>query len=216
LISRFDALSMRERVLVVFAAVAVIYFVSELALLGPQRAEMRALQKKIAQQDIELATIAKATSAVTSAATPAADAVSQRAELDALRRQVEGSRTLLGEAATEARTGELVRAMSVVPPGLTLVSIKTLSVQPILRAARQVPGGAAPNTTASAPALYRHGVEAVVRGSFASLIPYMQKLEQGPIRVFWGDVQVEMETYPVAKLRLVVYALSTRPDSPLN
>ena len=61
---------------------------------------------------------------------------------------------------------------------------------------------------ASGPALYRHGVELAVEGSFADLLAYMQALEDMPQRVLWGGVQLKVEQYPKALLTLRIYTLS--------
>jgi MSHA biogenesis protein MshJ len=101
---------------------------------------------------------------------------------------------------------------------LTLVSMRTLPVEPLsaLGAGAQAapaPSPAAPGTAAPAPApttelLYRHGVEVTVRGNYLDMVDYMSALEAMPTRLFWGRAQLDVEAYPAARLTLTLYTLS--------
>ena len=58
------------------------------------------------------------------------------------------------------------------------------------------------------PALYRHGVELTVEGSFADLLAYLHTLEAMPQRVLWGGVQMKVEQHPKVVMTLRLYTLS--------
>ena len=77
----------------------------------------------------------------------------------------------------------------------------------VAEAASKVPGpaGSAP---AERPALYRHGIELTLEGSFADLVRYLEALENMPQRLLWGAMQLKVEQHPKALLTLRVYTLS--------
>ena len=56
--------------------------------------------------------------------------------------------------------------------------------------------------------LYRHGVEITVQGTYADMLAYLGELEQLPRRVYWGELRLSAETYPVAVLTVTLYTLS--------
>lgn len=69
--------------------------------------------------------------------------------------------------------------------------------------------GAGQDTSAQAPALlFRHGVQITLRGSYLDMVDYMTALEVLPTRMFWGQAQLEVEQYPVARLTLTLHTLS--------
>lgn len=59
-----------------------------------------------------------------------------------------------------------------------------------------------------APVLYRHGVELVIEGRYAELLAYLQSLEQLPQKLQFGDLQFRVEQHPRCVLTLRVYTLS--------
>ena len=56
--------------------------------------------------------------------------------------------------------------------------------------------------------LYRHGVELTVRGNYLDMVDYMSTLDAMPTRMFWGRAQLDVETYPTARLTLTLHTLS--------
>lgn len=56
--------------------------------------------------------------------------------------------------------------------------------------------------------LFRHGVQITLRGSYLDMVDYMNALEALPTRMFWGQAQLEVDEYPVARLTLTLHTLS--------
>lgn len=65
-----------------------------------------------------------------------------------------------------------------------------------------------PGTAATAPSLYRHGVELTLDGGFADLLSYLRTLEAMPQRLLWGSVELRVEHYPRSLLKLRLYTVS--------
>ena len=66
---------------------------------------------------------------------------------------------------------------------------------------------AAPADKAAAQHVYKHGVEVVVEGSYASLLAYVARLEHQPWQVYWGKTVLSAD-YPKVVVSLTLYTLS--------
>lgn len=68
-------------------------------------------------------------------------------------------------------------------------------------------GAAASPASGQGPALYRHGVELTVEGSYADLLAYLQALQSLPQQLLWGGMQLSVETHPRIALTLRLHTL---------
>jgi MSHA biogenesis protein MshJ len=66
------------------------------------------------------------------------------------------------------------------------------------------------------PALYKHGIEVTVQGSYPALVAYLQQLERNGGAMFWGNVKLDVIGYPEATLKMSVFTLSPRSEQPLG
>lgn len=226
LMSQFAALTLRERMLAIAALLGVIYFLFDLTVIRPQQAQAKALREKIAQKETQIDTFNKALQAL-SAPAKEDPLAKQRAERDELRNSFGEAETLIAHASANVRIGDVIRSMAASRPGLTLASLKTLPVETFFRgtagaAAPLAPVFASPLSSSGAapvpvvPALYKHGIEVTVRGSYPALVAYMQELERNGAGIFWGNVKLDVITYPDASLKMTIYTLSARPELPLG
>lgn len=223
--ARVDALSLRERVLVFVALVALIVFVAYSVGLGPLLRKQAALQAQLSQQhnnlvgmDGEIAQRLRDYQQDPDAAVRArlASVKAESAQLgDTL------SAMQKGLVAPE-RMAPLIDAILRANGRLKLVSMRTLEVSSLNQPA---PGESKPDAqpgvkaevaaTPVAPKagslLYRHGVEVTVRGSYLDMIDYMNALEALPTQLFWGGAKLEVDDYPDAHLTLTLYTLSLDP-----
>jgi MSHA biogenesis protein MshJ len=212
--ARIDALGQRERILVFGATLMVLWFVANLALLGPLQRKQDALRSQIAQQQNNIDGINAEIVQKLEAARADPDAPA-RMRLDA----VVGETGRLGSELRAMQKG-LVAPERIAPllesilranGRLKLVSVKTLPVDSLSALAAN---GAGTDKPAAAPAakgadlLFRHGVELTVRGSYLDMVDYMTALEALPTQLFWGRAQLEVEEYPTVRLTLTLYTLS--------
>ena len=207
----FDALSLRERVILFGAGVAALLFVFYFMVFGPLWAKRAALDASIAQkqslvsatnQEIELVMLAHANDPDRDARARLTAVLAETASLkQALRQQQHG----LG--APERRVTLLAHLLRQ-HAGLRVVSLKTLPSGTVGAAAAGSDAAKASAVKAPAALLHRHGVEVVLQGSYADMVDYMQALQAMPTRVFWGKAQLAAETYPGATLTLTLYTLS--------
>ena len=218
LAARIDALSLRERGMVFGATIAVLAFAGHTVVLAPQDAKQAALRTQIAQQQAASAAIdAEITARVEgSRIDPDAQA---RTRLNTMQQEMGqlGSELLALEhgLVPPERMGPLIESILRANGRLKLVSMRTLPAEPLAApgattapAAAAGAAGAAPAAGGDVPLLYRHGVEVTVRGNYLDMVDYMSTLDAMPTRMFWGRAQLDVETYPTARLTLTLHTLS--------
>ncbi|WP_254926728.1 hypothetical protein [Janthinobacterium sp. PC23-8] len=221
LAAKVDALSLRERVMMFGASAALLIFLLFSLFLNPLFARQKMLNESIASEQQMMAGIDAEILLKISGNGVDPDAPDRQA-LERLRQ--EGTR--LSQTLRTAQAG-------LVPPErivfllerllkqharLRLVSLKTLPSAPVTDAASASaapatappPAAGAPALPAikTAPLLYRHGVEVVLRGSYLDMVNYMEALESMPTAVFWGDARLVVEQYPNATVSLTLFTLS--------
>jgi MSHA biogenesis protein MshJ len=225
--ARIDALSLRERVMVCGAGIAIVLFVIYQLGMAPLLARQQVLratlsqhQSRAAAADAEITTRMAAFSA-----NPDVTVLEQIAELKKQTTALQSSlqavqRGLVPPQKMAVLLEQLMRANS----KLRTVSLRTLPVSGLseMTAAAKAPGAqpqgmapaAAMATTAALGApkprelLYRHGVELVVQGSYLDMLSYMESLQALPSQLFWGRLQLDADNYPTATLTLTLYTLS--------
>ncbi|WP_402718583.1 type II secretion system protein GspM [Janthinobacterium rivuli] len=212
----FDALSLRERLMVFGAGAAAVLFVFYFMSFNPLLAKRAALEASIAQKqslltatdkEIELTMLAHATDPDQEARARLVALQAETASLaQALRQKQHG---LVAPERMVTLLEHLLRQHA----GLRVVSLKTLPASAVgARQADAANGDAAAKAAAPAPAppplLHQHGVEVVLQGSYADMVQYMQALQAMPTRVFWGAAHLDAASYPNATLTLTLHTLS--------
>lgn len=235
--ARFDRMNLRQRAGLVAAAAAVLYFVLSIVLVGQDAARSKSLKQRIETQKAELDAVRKDIREVSGVLERDPNA-QQQAQLDGIKRTIVEADALLAQldGAAPQAAGAVLREMLVATPGLELVSLKTLPVslafqskplpvapaKPALAAAAKPAPGAKdaaprPETAPRPPrSIYRHGIEISIKGNYLALLPYLEKLEKHPGRLYWTDVSLEVQSYPVAVLKLSVYTLSGQANPRLG
>ncbi|MDP2810870.1 MAG: hypothetical protein Q8O34_12045 [Rhodocyclaceae bacterium] len=207
---RFDALSRRERGIVVAALAAGILlmgynFAIEPALLTKKRAAA-----ETAQAAADLATAHAVIAATSKSKDPdepnrmaLAQARQEMAAIDERFRRMEASMV------PPEKMQAFLEALLSRHKNLELISLATLPPTP-LRAAvtdkKPAAGAAAPGE--KQPALYRHGIEITIAGSYGDLTAYLAALEGMPQRVIWNRVALTVDKHPRSVLTLTVFTLS--------
>jgi len=213
---RFDSMSLRERILVAAGLIVVTVYMSYFLLVDPLVAAKPRLVQAIKQERAML----KAVEAIIipqPGQGPDADAV-KRAYQDALLQQVdELSESLKGmqkALVPPEQMAKLLEGMVVQVGGVELISLRKLPVQPMktARSAEATPPATAvsgvPGNDAPAGAVYQHGFEITIQGSYAGLYQYLARLEKLPWRMFWGKLSLDAEHHPNISLTMVVYTMS--------
>jgi len=213
--ARMDALSLRERGMVFGATIAVLAFAGHTFVLTPQDAKQAALRTQIEQQQAASTAIDAEITARVEGSRIDPDAQS-RTRLNTMQQEMGqlGSELLALEhgLVPPERMGPLVEGILRANGRLKLVSMRTLPAEPlaapIAPSAPAAPATPSPAAGGDVPLLYRHGVEVTVRGNYLDMVDYMSTLDAMPTRMFWGRAQLDVETYPTARLTLTLHTLS--------
>ena len=212
LAARIDALSLRERGMVFGATIAVLAFAGHTVVLAPQDAKQAALRTQIEQQQTAIAAIDGEITARVEGSRIDPDAQA-RTRLNTMQQEMGqlGSELLALEhgLVPPERMGPLVEGILRANGRLKLVSMRTLPAEPLAApSAPAAPATPSPAAGGDVPLLYRHGVEVTVRGNYLDMVDYMSTLDAMPTRMFWGRAQLDVETYPTARLTLTLHTLS--------
>ncbi|XLZ71714.1 hypothetical protein ABT364_07020 [Massilia sp. SR12] len=212
-----DAMSLRERIAIFAAAVALMLYLLHSLALQPLFARTDALEAQVRQQNARMQEVDADIVARMAAfeANPDLATLEQLAQLNKQAAALAGSlRTMQRGLVAPEKMSLLLQQILRSNGKLKLVSMRTLPVSGIGGAA----AGAAPAATApTAPTakdasrprelLYRHGVELVVQGSYLDMLEYMESMERLPSQLFWGRAQLDARSYPSSTLTLTLYTL---------
>ncbi|MFZ5510121.1 MAG: type II secretion system protein GspM [Pseudomonadota bacterium] len=229
---RYDALTRRERAMVLVAVLALIVVSAYVITLEPALARQGAAQRQIDQHQAELGNLRAQLKTIQEQARD--PDVANRRQLEVARRHIaeidERLRRMETTLVPPQRMAALLEEMLRRNHALELVSLRNLPATGLL----QSKDGAAtkePGTSLALPAqahggdngaqqdpekvlaaydglLFKHGVEVTVTGGYGELLAYLAELEHMPQRMLWSSVKLTVEEYPRARLTFVVYTLS--------
>ena len=203
LADRIDALSARERALIFVTMLAVLFIVANTLLFTPQRLEQKRVDLRITEKrgqtqalEIQIQGMVDRLSRDPNAA--------KHSKLEALRARIQQSDEALGRFVAgfvnPREMAELVEQALKKNRGLEFIKVENLSSVPVAGDAQQ----AAPEESP----IYKHGFRIEMKGNYRSIVNYLRALEKLPWKVFWGEVTLESETYPVSRVNVVIYTLS--------
>ena len=216
---KFDALTLRERVMVFAACALALVFCGYFMVLEPLFSRHALLTAGVAQNRGLMTGVDKEIVLLVEASQNDPDQAA-RARLQVLlaetARLKDGLRHMQSGLVAPERMLQLLESLLRQHARLRLVSMKTLPSGVVGETPAAAPAPASPTAAAGAPAakpqpaaqvLHRHGVEVVVEGSYPDMVNYMQALQTMPTQVFWGKARLEADAYPVARLTLTLYTL---------
>ena len=211
LAARFDALQVRERILVLAGVVVCTWLLYDTLALQPLEARKKRVERQIAESRHNI----KLAEAILSAQEPIADADAvKRAYRDALRKQLaeidQGIQGVQRGLVPPERMGKLLEEMLSRSRGLQLVTLRTLPVRRVDASAVAPAGKPAvkPGVKESERTIFQHGFELTLQGSYADVHAYLSQLEKLPWRMFWGRITVSAENHPRLRVTLTVLTLS--------
>jgi MSHA biogenesis protein MshJ len=192
---RFDALNLRERILVATGVLALVFVTWDSLLMQPLNAQRARLSSEMNDLQNGIADAANATST-----DPLQLALNERS---ALKEQIAAIDTELDSAAAglipPQRMIGVIRDVLNRQRGLKLVSLQNGIVAPLVP-----PTDAA--VAESGP--YVHPVEVVVEGSYFDVLNYLRELEALPWRFYWKTFDLSTTDYPTNRVRIELSTLS--------
>jgi MSHA biogenesis protein MshJ len=202
-IDRIDALELRERILLLAAAVVVLFLAIDSIGLQPALKAQQVTQERISGLEMQLGALGQQAMLLShqtdedplASLSNSRDALAARlAELDT--RLV----NQLGALVEPAQAAELLEQVLSRHRGLKISSLR----------ATGEPLQGADATAKANPRLGRYQLELVLEGGYLDLMRYLEALESMPWKFFWQTVEFQVQEYPRAVARLQLYTLGAQ------
>jgi MSHA biogenesis protein MshJ len=198
-LEQLEARSPRERLLLLAAVLAVIWFLSDRLWLTPQWQQEALLAEKIEKTQQASAGFQAQISRLEAALSRDPNAENKR-RLEALQRQSqELDRQLRSERQTMIDPALMPQVLDEMLGDLPLRLVSLKKLPPEIEIDSQTEG---------VPKVYRHGLRIELTGSYQDTLDYLRRLEGLPWRLAWEAMDIEMKRYPDASIVLTLYTLS--------
>ncbi|MBW8189435.1 type II secretion system protein M [Neiella marina] len=204
--SRYNEMTPRERGLIFGAGLVLISMVLYSLWIGPNMDRAASLERKLASQQQDSETLTRQIDMLKEAL--------NRDPNEATQHQLDEQNEHISKLDTElkALTVDLVAAEQMLP---VLRSLLATSRDVSLIGLTSIPGEpvlAAQDEADTDIGMYRHGVTIEVSGSFFDIYRLLESIEASPWRFYWQAFDYQVAEYPNAKVRIVLYTLSTNED----
>lgn len=210
----------REKIIIPFAALAVVWALSDALWLTPALRALKTQQAAVLQKAAEIAQLESQRAAIQEArrvkeAEQTREEAAARSQLASIGGQLAAFEQALVPA---QRMTDFLRSL-LPAAGVEIVALRTLPptpliVRPAAKEAKEGEAKAPSPAPVGKPAanIYRHGVEITLSGNYDALLAYLSRLEQSPQKVLWGQMALKVEKHPLNELTLVLYTLSLDPS----
>jgi len=222
LIERLDQMSLRERMLIFSAGVALIYCLWQVLLMDPLMVRTRAAESRLNSARDKILVVDQAGAVATQ--DPAVIAAARNRALQGRLRVLDRELATLAQGyVSPAHMTDMLRELLARQRGLQLISLTNLPPRSLSKARAETAEGAAP--VAASPAHeeekqelskdrgpFLHPVEIVVEGDYLAMVDYLHELEHLAYRIHWDRVEVDARHSPANRVRIVIGALSLSPE----
>jgi MSHA biogenesis protein MshJ len=202
---KFLAVSLREQVLILFCGLVVVILMMYSLLLDPIFESSEKLQQNSKSADKEVRfLIAQVAELSNKLKTDPNDPVLERIAL--LKRQIQKItnqlKTQTDNLVPATKMAGMLESVLADSKGVTLIELQSIAPIPI---------SLGPPEEGEQPiaGLYRHGVTLVFEGNYFDIQQYLEKLESLPWQFYWKKFDYLVGDYPVARVELEIYTLST-------
>lgn len=202
---KFDAYSLRERLLLLLCLLALLVGVWQLAFALPQEKHREQMQGELAQVKTDIQAQEAQRQAFTSASQGTEDSELARLEnrLEELNRQLAS----LSQGLVEARQlPEILQQVLISTTDVRLHRLRTLPVRELQL--QRLETEAEATETERATGIFQHRVELEVSASYFQLLALLQRLEGLRWRFYWDSLDYQRDDYPRGDIRLRVHTLT--------
>lgn len=233
---RFEALSVRERAIIVIALLGGIYTTWNLALMKPLHKQQSVTLSDISRWQNQIKDI-------NSKITMISDGMTGSGESGSLLRikNLKDEISKINQIKKDITVGfirpeqmaDVLKGLLKKEPGLKLVRLQSLAVSPLFppevtqdkkgKSTGKATGKTAAmsskpqdsagktdvvNNAPAKPEIYKHGVVLEFQGDYLSTVKYLQSLEALPWKFYWDGMAYKVQEYPKAQVTVNVFTLS--------
>lgn len=203
-LERVDNLELRERILLLAAAVAVMFLLIDTLILQPTLKAQQVARQQIVDLEVKLNSL-RQSAQLLSYKSDSDLAASRRQSRDQLAAELAelDSRIIsqLGALVEPAQAARVLEQLLSSHTGLKLTTLNA-SAEPLKDMELEQPS--------ETPGLARYQLDMVVQGSYLDLLNYLQSLEAMPWKFFWQQVDFQATEHPHAETRLQLYTLGAK------
>ncbi len=203
-LERIDNLELRERILLLAAAVAVMFLLIDTLILQPTLKAQQVARQQIVDLEVKLNSL-RQSAQLLNYKSDSDLATSRRQSRDQLAAELAelDSRIIsqLGALVEPAQAARVLEQLLSSHTGLKLTTLSA-SAEPLKDMELEQPS--------ETPGLARYQLDMVVQGSYLDLLNYLQSLEAMPWKFFWQQVDFQATEHPHAETRLQLYTLGAK------
>ncbi|MDH5633392.1 MAG: hypothetical protein OEZ10_10425 [Gammaproteobacteria bacterium] len=203
-LNTIEALSVRERSLLLVALTTTIVFVFSNLLIGPTMKQVRKLRVEASGKQSQVDFFSAEVNRLVVAARGHPDDENQKRlqELENTLRTVDTNLAQFTHGMVSPREmPKLIEDVLSRDRRLSLLRMENLPVEPLgLDSNSKDPGKDA--------VLYRHGLRVIMEGRYTDLVEYMVALESLRWSVFWGSARLQVNDKSMSELEIILYTIS--------
>ena len=208
---RINALALRERVLIFMATALVLVTLLYVSLIDPMLIHQKQMSQHIGETRDKINVLGTQIQAQITAGH-----VDPNAPLRARLEQLQTAsvninkdlRDMQNGLVTPQQISMLLKDILQGHRSLNLVSLKTLPTQRLAEILDVTKSEHEKNNAAPQIGAYKHGFEIILEGEYLDMLHYLAAIEASPWQVFWGDIELNANTYPKGMLTVKLYTLS--------
>jgi MSHA biogenesis protein MshJ len=192
--TRIDAMQPRERILLLLAALVLLYLVADSFGFQPLFARQQQARQTIADREQQLELLRTRSGLLTGDGAAAATLQADLSELDTRGRQWFAHLLAPNQALS------ILEQVLAHQPGIVLRQASASKSE-----LDEVPDG--DGNSSAAPGIMRHQFELQLEGNYLATRDYLHALEALPWKFFWDDIRYEVTRYPQAHITLNIHTL---------
>lgn len=214
---RIDALSVRERAIIFLGLIAVLFSLWDALLSTPLANEQKALIAELNSKNSERLVLNTRMQALIESSQQDPDA-ENRKRLQLLRDKLSALESELAASTRNLVSPEempvLLESMLMQTRGLSLNSLKSLGVKPLVEQDEKQQSSAAPSDAGNnvnannISSAYKHGLRIEFDGDYFSTMAYLKKLEELEWGFFWDNFTLSVQDYPATNAAIEIFTLS--------
>lgn len=233
--AKIDALSLRERALVLVASLALIYAVNAYAILPLFKKTQAKLSANIAVKEQQVTNLGLDLKRLVSMQEQESDAAN-RARMSSMQEKIAEMQrvpTLIAQLVAPTEMAQLVEHILAGNRQVEVLRLENIEAE-LMNPAPQEEGlagqdgkqktqqsspeekGAPPQATEKRNSrndvsLYKHGMLIEVKGRYWDIVRLLQSIEDQPRKILWGEVSLTTDKYPLSVAEITLYTVNLEP-----
>lgn len=198
---KFDALSKREKGMIVVAVITIIFLVGFTYGVEPSWVKNKSLRTEMVYLERQIASFSlqQQTYELAAGNDPDKELKARLAQIEKRTERIENEfKAEINTLVTPNSMPALMASMLGLSKELTLQKVEALAPIDLNHNAEEPVIG-----------LYQHGVRMVFTGSYNDTQLFLEKLEKVEWQVYWNEMTFDVKTYPESELTIEFYTLST-------